>query len=136
MADIIGELAAKSGISPDLAGKGVGAVLGVLKDKLPANAFSQVQAAVPNANALMEDAQSASGDGGGGVLGAVTGALGKLTGGGGGAAALMNKFTQLGFSPDQLQKFLPNVIEFLKSKLPADVISKVGALLPGAGQGG
>jgi hypothetical protein len=134
VADLISELAAKSGISPDQAGKGVGAVLGVLKDKLPASMFSQVQAAVPNADGLMADAQSASG--GGGVLGAVTGAIGKLTGGGSGAAGLMGKFTQLGFSPEQLQKFLPNVLEFFKSKLPADVANKVGALMPGGGQGG
>ena len=129
MADFISDLAAKSGVSPDLARKGVGAVLAVLKDKLPAGAFAKVQAAVPNADDLAAAAPPPQ-EGSGGVIGAISGAVGKLVGGGGGAAALMERLTQLGFSPEQLQKFLPNVLEFLKSKLPGDALKQITALLP------
>src|SRR5262245_39242984 len=80
VADFISELAARTGVSPDLAGKGVGAVLAVLKDKLPAGVFAQVQSAVPNADGLMAAAESSQGASGGGILGAVSGAVGKLVG--------------------------------------------------------
>ena len=66
---------------------------------------------------------------GGGVLGAIASAVGKLVGGGG-AAALLANFTKLGFSADQVQKFLPAVLDFLKSKLPANVMNQVSALIP------
>jgi hypothetical protein len=134
VADIISELAARSGISPELAGKGVGAILALVKDKLPANVFSQVQSAVPNADRLMASAQQPQGAPGG-IFSAATGAVGKLFGGGGGAAEAAGKLAQLGFTPDQLQKFLPNVLEFLKSKLPGDVGKQLSALIPAGGQG-
>jgi hypothetical protein len=56
MADSISDLATKEGVSPDMAGKSVGAILALLKEKLPAGRFSQVLSAIPNANNLMTDA--------------------------------------------------------------------------------
>jgi uncharacterized protein (DUF2267 family) len=132
VAEIISELAAKAGISPDQAEKGLGAVLALLKDKLPAGIFNQVQSAVPNANSMMAAAQSSQEASGGGILEAVTKAAGKLFGGGGAAADLANKLTHLGFSAEQLQQFIPRVIEFIKSKLPADAAKQVSALMPSA----
>jgi hypothetical protein len=133
MADFIADLAAKSGVSPELAGKGVGTILELFKDKLPAASFSQVQAAIPNASNLMEAAEAGSESSGGGILSAVgsavSGAVSKLVGGS--PAALINQFTHLGFSTDQLKTFLPNVLGFLKSKLPEDVFKQATTLLPG-----
>jgi hypothetical protein len=135
MADIISDLATKAGVSPDLARKGVGALLALFKDKLPAGAFSQVQSAIPNASNLMTDAQAALKEApSGGILSAVGDAVSKLFGGR--AAELASQFTHLGFSADQLKSFLPGVLEFLKGKLPADVVKQVSALLPGVGTEG
>jgi hypothetical protein len=58
----------------------------------------------------------------------VTGAIGKLFGGG--ASEMVSKLSNLGFSMDQLTSFLPNVLEFLKDKLPADLVSKISGLVP------
>jgi hypothetical protein len=126
MADFISDLATKSGVSPDLAEKGVGAILALLKDKLPAGAFSEVLSAIPNASNLMAAAQAPQESSGGGILGAVS----KLVGGG--TAELTSRFTQLGFSADQLKRFLPNALEFLKGKLPAEAVKQASAFLPGA----
>jgi hypothetical protein len=128
MADLIAELAAKAGVSSDMAGKGVGSILALLKDKLPAGIFNQVQAAVPNANSLMTADQPAK-EASGGIVETVTSAIGKLFGGGG-AAETANKLAHLGFSADQIQKFLPKVLEFFKSKLPEDVTKQVSKFLP------
>jgi hypothetical protein len=131
MADIIAELAAKAGVSPDIAGKGVGAILSLLKDKLPAGIFTQVQAAVPNADSLMNTAAPAL-ETSGGLLGTVASAVGKLIGGGG-AAELVSKLAHLGFTAEQAQKFLPRVLEFIMSRLPPDVAKHLHDFHPTGG---
>jgi hypothetical protein len=130
MADLVSELAGKAGISADQAKKGLGAVLALLKNKLPGNVFSQIQAAVPGADAMMTDAQPAPESSGGGILAAVKEMAGKLFGGGSGAGALAADFSRLGFSAEQGGNFLTSVLEFLKSKLPADVMNKISGLIP------
>ena len=49
MSEFLSDLADKSGIRPDQPKKGLGALLNVLKDKLPADVFARVQSAVPGA---------------------------------------------------------------------------------------
>jgi hypothetical protein len=132
VADFLNDLAANSGISIDQAKQGMGAVLTALKSKLPANEFSQVQAAVPGADDLTAAAEAGKEPASsGGVLSAVKGMASKIFGGGAGAgAALLTQLQGLGLSADQLQKFLPAVLEFLKSKLPGGVMNKVSELIP------
>jgi hypothetical protein len=135
MADLVSELSSKAGVSADQVKKGLGAVLALLKEKLPGNVFSQVQAAVPGADGMMADAQAAPESSGGGILGAVKEMAGKLMGGSG-AAALTAKLGQLGFSPEQGQNFFTAVLEFFKNKLPADVLDKLSSLIPTSAKSG
>jgi hypothetical protein len=128
MPDVIGELASKSGISIDQAKKGLGAVLAAMKGALPAESFSRVQEAVPDAGELTADAEQSDQESSGGVLGAITSTLAKLFGGEGTTAVA--KLAQAGFSAEQLREFLPNVFEFLKAKLPADVMERIGSVIP------
>ncbi len=128
MADVVTELASRSGVSPDLARKGLGAVLSFLKGKIPAEAFAKVSSAVPDTDGLMAAAEAGPKDSGGGMLGAVTGAVGKMLGGGSGGGALVAKLTQLGFAPEQVQGFLKNALDFLKDKVPGDVLKQVTGL--------
>ncbi len=131
MADIVSELAGKSGVSPDMAKKGLGAVLAFLKGKVPAEAFAKVSNAVPDADNLMAAAEADKGASGGGMFGAAAGLAGKLLGGGaGGGAGLVAKLTQLGFAPEQLQGFLKNILDFLKGKLPDNVLNQITGMLP------
>jgi hypothetical protein len=134
MADIISDLAGKSGVSADLAKKGLGALLSFVKEKIPSESFAKISGAIPGAEGMMIAAAERSPEPSGGVLGAVTGLAGKLFGGVGGAGALASKLTQLGFSPEQLQSFVPTVLEFLKGKLPGDVMNKITALIPLSGK--
>jgi len=127
MADIASELAGKCGISTEQAQKGLGVVLGLLKSKLPADSFAKVSAAIPGADNLMAKVAD-TGQEAGGVLGAVKGAFGKLFGGG--TEALLSKFGQLGLSADQIQAFLPRVLEFLKGRVPDNVMSQISGFLP------
>jgi hypothetical protein len=129
MADFASELASKSGVSAETARKGLGVVLGLLKSKLPAESFAKVSAAVPGADDMVAAAADTGEQDSGGVVGAVKGAIGKIFGGGG-TDALLAKFGQLGMTPDQIQGFLPKVLEFLKGKLPEDLMGKISGLLP------
>jgi hypothetical protein len=127
MADVISDLANKCGISPDLARQGLGAILGVFKQKLPDESYARLSAAVPNSDALVEAAENAP-EQSGGVLGAIGDMAGKLFGGGG--AEALGKLTKLGFSTEQIGAFVPKVLEFLKGKVPESVLKQVVGLLP------
>jgi hypothetical protein len=129
MADIISELAGKVGISPDTAQKGMGILLSLLKQALPADSFAKVESAVPGADRMLAAAEESGEAAGGGLLESVKGVAGKLFGGGA-SAALLSKLNQLGLSPEQLEKFLTHAVEVLKAKLPPDVMKKVSGLIP------
>jgi hypothetical protein len=130
MADIITELASKAGINSDLARKGLGALLAFVKEKLPADSFSKILSAIPGSDNMMAAAAETGPEPSAGVLSTITGLAGKLFGGAGGATALATKLAHLGFSADQLQKFVPTVLEFLKNKLPPDIMNKITSLIP------
>ena len=128
MADITTELAIKCSISPDVAQKGLGIVLGLFKSKLPADTYSKVSAAVPGADNMVAAAADMGEHSGGGMVDAVKGAIGKLFGGS--AGALLGKFEQLGMSPDQIQGFVAKTTEYFKGKLPENVMGQISGLLP------
>jgi hypothetical protein len=129
MADFLSDLAAKSGISEDQARQGMGALLTVLKDKLPADVFGQVQSAVPGSDSMMA-ADTGQESTSGGLFGAVKEMAGKLFGGGAGAA--LAHLQGLGLSAEQGQRFLHNVLEYLEGKLPEGVMNQLRALMPAA----
>ena len=128
MADIATELAGKCGISLDAARKGLGAVLGFFKSKLPTESFAKVSEAVPGADNMMATVEDTEKQGSGGVIGAVKGAIGKVFGGGG-AAGLVAKLGNTGMTSEQVQGFIPNVMDVLKNRLPENVMSQVTGLL-------
>jgi hypothetical protein len=130
MADTITELASKCGISPDMAKKGLGALLAAFKHALPAESFARIETAIPGASGMVAEAQEQGEASSGGILGAIKDMAGKLFGGGASAEALAAHFGQLGLSHDQIKSFIPQVIEFLESKLPPEVMKHVSALLP------
>jgi hypothetical protein len=130
MADILTELASKSGISPDMAKKGLGTLLAALQHALPAESFAKIEGAIPGAATMVADAQAEGASPSGGLLGAIKDMASKLFGGGGSPEALAAHFGKLGFAPDQLKHFIPQVVEFLKSKLPPDLMKHVSSLLP------
>jgi len=129
MADIINELASKCGISPEMAKKGLGTLLAAFKHALPAESFAKIEDAVPGAASMLADVQEQGEASSGGILGAIKDMAGKLFGGGA-PEALAAHFGKLGFSAEQFENFLPRVAEFLKSKLPPDLMKHISAVLP------
>jgi hypothetical protein len=128
MADIVTDLAEKSGVSPDQARQGLGAVLAFARESLPADEFAQVSAAVPGSDQLMAAAGPRE-ESSGGILGKIKDAAGKLFGGGG-AAALTARLAGLGLSAEQAKTFLARVTDFFRGKLPDAVTKHLNGLIP------
>jgi len=128
MSDIVSDLAAKCGLTPDQAQKGLGAVLSYFKESVPEEDFAKVKEAVPGSDQIMAAAGPHE-EATGGVLGAIKEMAGKLFGGGG-ASALITKLSGLGISAEQAQAFLPKVLELLKGRLPEPVMKHISGLLP------
>jgi hypothetical protein len=129
MADIVNELASKCGISPDMARKGLGMLLATFKHAVPAEHFAKIESAIPNAGEMVADAQAHGEASSGGLFSALKDMAGKLFGGGG-SEALTEQLGKFGLSADQAKCFLPHAVETLRSKLPAELMHHVDALLP------
>ena len=84
MSDMITTLATRTGIDPETARKGLGAMLSFAKGQLPPDAFGKVQSAVPGSEEMISSFESSGESSSPGLLGTVAGLAGKLLGGQGG----------------------------------------------------
>lgn len=123
MDNLINSLAGETGLSGEKVSQGLGAILAFIKEKL-GDDFSQIAAALPGSGDAMKAFESAKG--GGGLMGAVTGALSKALGGGDALGSL----GKLNFDPGEIAKFLPALLAMLQKQLPADLWAKIQDLLP------
>ncbi len=133
MSEVVNQLASQTGISAELIQKGLGAFFSFLKKELGEETYTEVEASVPDAaNAVktFETSPEAS-QGPGSLLGMVTDLAGKFLGGKTGAGAeLLASFSKLGFNPEQIESFLPKVLELIKRHLSPELVQKILASLP------
>ncbi|MEM7626751.1 MAG: DUF2780 domain-containing protein [Planctomycetota bacterium] len=132
MQELISKLTAELGINEGQAKGGVGLLLKMAQDKLGGADFEKIKDAVPGAEALADAAPEAGGGESGGLMGmvgSIAGALGgeKLEG----AASLAGGFDKLGLDVSMVGKFIPQVLEFLKSKGGGDIVETLEKLLGG-----
>jgi hypothetical protein len=133
MADLVRELATRTGISSDMIEKGLGALLSFLKQELGDDHFAKVESSVPGAAALTSNFESAPPPeaSSGSLFGVVSDLAGKLLGGKAGQSAdLLSTLSKLGFKPEQIEAFLPKALELIKSHLPPELLQKILANLP------
>ena len=148
---LVSRLTSSLGVTESQATGGAGAIFKYAKTRLSPDDFGQVASAVPGIDSLMKAAPSteSAGSGGGvtgvvgsmlggsGALGGIGGALGgsgSATSGVGGAlgglSALAGPFSNLGMSPDMIGKFVPVVLDYVKSTGGSSVMSVLkGALM-------
>jgi uncharacterized protein VcgC/VcgE DUF2780 len=98
------------------------------KDKLGEGEFGKLLGGVPGLSDLMKKAPASGGGGLGGLLGGLAGAVG---GNAGAIATIVSGFGKLGLSTDQAKQFVPVILEFLRSKVGPDVVSKLEKTLRG-----
>jgi hypothetical protein len=136
MSDLVNQLTAHTGLSPELVQKGLGALLSFLKKQLGDETFNKLETSIPGASALKTQYESAPETEGaapshGGLFEMVSGLAGKLLGGKAGEGVdLLSMFSKLGFKPEQIEAFLPKAIELIKSHLSPELTQKLLAALP------
>jgi hypothetical protein len=141
---LVSRLTDSLGVTESQAAGGAGAIFNYAKGRLSPDDFGQVASAVPGIDSLMEAAPSTepsdSGDvtgsvgsmlgGSGGALGGSGGATSGVGGALGGLSALAGPFSKLGMSPDMVGKFVPVVLDYVKSTGGSGVMSVLkGALM-------
>jgi hypothetical protein len=113
--DLISTLTQTLGVNDTQAKGGAGLLFKLAKDKLPSTDFTKVAAAVPGMDSLIGSAPAVGG-GALGSLGQMVSGLGGAAGGLGSIASLAGGFSKLGMGSDMLSKFVPVILEFVKSK--------------------
>lgn len=133
MSELVNELTTRTGISPELVQKGLGALLSFLKKELGEETFDKLQSSIPDASRLTSHYESSpeSAPSQGGLFEMVSGLAAKLLGGQAGAGAdLLSSLSKLGFKPEQIEAFLPKALELIKTYLPPELLQKIVAALP------
>jgi hypothetical protein len=114
--ELVGKISDELKITPKQAEGGVGALLGLAKQRLKPEEFTEVANAIPGTDGLLKVASGLGSAGGGAV--ASTGAMADLAKGNSaaGLASVAGSFRQLGLTPDVATKMVPVLTTFVQSK--------------------
>jgi hypothetical protein len=127
MKELVDLLTKNLGVSAPQAEGGAAVLFKAAKEKLGTAEFDKLLGGVPGLGDLLKKAP-ASGGGLGGMLGGLAGAMG---GNAGLIATILGGFGKLGLTADHAKKFVPVIMEFLKSKVGPDVAAKLEKTLRG-----
>jgi hypothetical protein len=122
MKELIDMLTAGLGVSSTQAEGGAAVLFKAAKEKLGAPEFDSQLGAVPGLPDLMKKAP-ATGGGLGGMLGGLAGAA--LGGNAALITTVVQGFGKLGLTTDHAKKFVPVILEFLRTKVSPDVVSRL-----------
>lgn len=123
MNELVGMLTKSLGVDTAQAEGGAGVLFKAAKEKLGAGEFGKLLGDVPGLSDLMHKAPATGGGGGlGGMLGGLASAVG-------GNAALITTilqgFGKLGLTADHAKRFVPVILDYLRTKVSPDVITKL-----------
>ena len=117
------------GVTPEQAEGGAGSLFQFAKQKLGTDDFQAVSDAVPGMDNLLGAAPKSE------STSALAGGLASIGGGSlgnaAGAASLMENFQQLGLSSDMVGKFVPVVVDYVKSQGGETVANLLASALTG-----
>ncbi len=134
MQNLISSLAQQFGLRADQVQAGAGVVLQLLQQSAASPEFQALIAKVPGAAAWIEQAKalSSSGGDGGGLLGQAASLLGVVTGQGqAGLAGVLGKLEGAGFDAGSAARFVPALIEKLKTAAGPDTVDNLLGQAPG-----
>jgi hypothetical protein len=131
MPDLISNIAARVGITPEQAQTGFGVILEGLKRFAP-ELYTKVAGYLPEAGPAEFSAQTAMAGGSEGLMGNLAGMAGKLFGGHTGEAAqFLEMFSKAGFSMEQVKEFAPAALHHLKDVVPPEIVEEICEKIPG-----
>jgi hypothetical protein len=128
MKELVDMLTRNLGIDGKQAEGGAAVLFNAAKEKLGSGEFGKLLGNVPGLSDLMHKAPAAGGGGLGGMLGGLAGAMG---GNVGLIANIVSGFGKLGLKADDAKKFVPVILDFLRTKVSPDVVTKLEQTLRG-----
>ena len=121
MKELVDMLTRSLGVNGQQAEGGAAVLFKAARDKLGGAEFDKLLGGLPGLGDLLNKAP-ASGGGLGGLLGGLAGAVG---GNAGLIATIVQGFGKLGLTTDHAKKFVPVIMEFLRSRVGPDVVTKL-----------
>ena len=123
MKELVDMLTKNLGVNGSQAEGGAAVLFKAAKDKLGGEEFGKLLGGVPGLSDLMKKAPASGGGGGlGGLLGGLAGAMG---GNAGVIATILGGFGKLGLTAEDAKKFVPVIMQFLRTKVGPDVVTKL-----------
>jgi predicted lipid-binding transport protein (Tim44 family) len=122
MREVVNQIAAATGLAPDVAEKAIGMMLGFLEEEADDDAVQKMIAAVPGARQLISEYGSKNS---GGFLTSLVG---------GGLMGLGQQLMGLGMGMGEITTLAKQTIAIAKQHAGEEVVDKVVASVPGLGQ--
>ena len=122
MKELVDLLTRNLGIDGKQAEGGAAVLFNAAKQKMGGAEFGQLLGGVPGLSDLLQKAPASGGGGLSGMLGGLAGAMG---GNAALIATVVGGFSKLGLKADDAKRFVPVILEFLRSKVGPDVVSKL-----------
>ncbi len=134
MDNLIAQVAAAAGATPETARQAVAKIVDFLKREAPESAMDELMAKAPALNAIAASAHGATG--GEGMGGVLRGLMGTAAGamGGGGLMALGSDLMGLGLGMDQIQAVGKTVFAYAREAAGDEVMGEISAAIPGLSQ--
>jgi len=129
MDELISRITSVANISPDMAQKAVGIILGFLEKEAPAQVTGLINS-IPGAADAVTASQADAGNGGGGLMGSLMG----MVGGGGGVMGLAGQLSGAGLGMGQMQSVGKELFSFAREKVGDEAVGKIASAVPGLGQ--
>jgi hypothetical protein len=119
MKELIDLLTTQLKVDPKQASGGAAILFKAAQDKLGADQFGKLLGGVAGVDDLVRQAPAAGG------MGKLLGGFASALGGGNAAviASVVTGFSKLGLTQEHAQKFVPVILEFLRSKVGKDVVA-------------
>lgn len=129
MNEIVTEIANRVGISPELAEKALGMMLGFLQREAADGPVAEMIEKIPGATELVAQFNGEGSGGGGGLLGGLMSALG-----GGGIMGLGQQLMGEGLGMSEITSLARETIAIAKEHAGEEVVDQVVASVPGLSQ--
>jgi hypothetical protein len=130
MNEMVDQIAARVGITADVAEKAVGMMLGFLQREAADGPVAKMIEAIPGASDLVAQYNGEGQSGSGGLLGSIMGALGA----GGGVMALGQQLMAEGLGMGEITTLAKETIAIAEQHAGKDVVDEVVASVPGLSQ--
>jgi hypothetical protein len=127
MNELVERLMTRAGVSEHQARAGTGALLKAAQERMDANEFEQLLGSVPGVREMLSEAPQKSAAGG--LLSGIASMIGGEQSDMAQATRLLTAFGSLGMGKDEILKFAPVILDYLKTHGGENIVDDLRAAL-------